>query len=439
MRVTPPVVRELESSPDLVSLISAARDAGLETMLLERPMPDAVSIAGLGRQYDLVSTTAGVALEAADGTRLDEERGPRRLDAASRLWQRFTAGQADDDALPGTGLVAVGGFAFDPDREPQEPWLGFPSLLFRVPQLAVTRVRGRTFLSGDESLLECRPSAQAPPARRLTVESERSPESWSAAVAEASHRLQAGEAAKVVLARQVFAHADGVLSAGAVLRSLRASYPACYIYLVSGADGTALAGASPELLIRRTGTRAVSQPMAGSIARGRNEAEDERLARALRASGKDSEEHRITARYVHQALTRFGEQVERRPPEVVRLTNIQHLATEVRAWLPEPRPTLLELAAALHPTPAVNGYPAAAARELLAGLEKMERGWYAGAVGWLDSRGDGELAVAIRCGLLDGDGARLYAGVGIMPLSEPAAELAETELKLRALLGAISA
>ncbi len=433
-------VRELESSPDLISLMSAARDAGLETMLLERPLPDAVSILGLGRSCDLVATVGGVVLAAPDGTRLDEEPGRRRLAAAGRLWRRFSAAQAiDEQALPGTGQVALGGFAFDPDREPKAPWLGFPSLLFRVPQLAVTRVRGRTFLSGDESLLECRPSLQGAAARRLSVESERSPESWSAAVAEASRRLRAGAATKVVLARQVFAHADGVLAAGAVLRSLRASYPACYIYLVSGADGTALAGASPELLLRRAGSRAVSQPMAGSIARGRNEAEDDQLAEQLRASAKDSEEHRITARHVRQALARFGDQVEQRPPEVVRLTNIQHLATEVRGRLTQPLPNLLEAAAALHPTPAVNGYPTAAAREMLAELEEMERGWYAGAVGWLDSRGDGELAVAIRCGLLEGDGARLYAGVGVMPDSEPAAELAETELKLRALLGAISA
>ncbi len=408
-------------------------------MLLERPLPDAVSILGLGRSYDLVATVEGVALATAAGTRLDEEPGHRRLAAAGRLWRRFTSDQAvEEEALPGTGRVALGGFAFDPDREPEAPWLGFPSLLFRVPQLAVTRVRGRTFLSGDESLLDCRPFAQAPAARRLSVESERSPESWSAAVAEASRRLRAGAAAKVVLARQVFAHADGVLAAGAVLRSLRASYPACYIYLVSGADGTALAGASPELLLRRAGSRAVSQPMAGSIARGRNEAEDEQLAEELRASAKDSEEHRITARHVRQALARFGAVVEQRPPEVVRLTNIQHLATEVRARLTPPVPNLLEVAAELHPTPAVNGSPAANAREMLAELEEMERGWYAGAVGWLDSRGDGELAVAIRCGLLDGDGARLYAGVGIMPDSDPAAELAETELKLKALLGAIS-
>jgi isochorismate synthase EntC len=122
---------------------------------------------------------------------------------------------------------------------------------------------------------------------------------------------------------------------------------------------------------------------------------------------------------------------------VVRFTNIQHLASTIRAELRQPPPNLLELAALLHPTPAVNGSPGPAACRLIRELEEMERGWYAGAVGWVDGRGDGELAVAIRCGLLWADGARLYAGVGVMPDSEPAAELRETEIKLRALLGAL--
>src|SRR5204863_9198289 len=128
-----------------------------------------------------------------------------------------------------------------------------------------------------------------------------------------------------------------------------------------------------------------------------------------------------------------------REPDVVRFTNIQHLATSVAAELRDPAADVLTLAAALHPTPAVGGWPRAAADLLIDELEGMERGWYAGAVGWMDGRGDGELAVAIRCGLLYEDGARLYAGNGMMPDSDPEAELAETRLKLRVLLGALSA
>jgi len=334
--------------------------------------------------------------------------------------------------------VAIGGFAFDPAREPAGAWRGFPAVLFRVPALAVTRVRGRTFATGDLELLEQPAAWEAPAARGFAVEPVRAEADWMAAVAEAAGRLRRGEAAKVVLAREVMARGDGVVSAGRVARSLRSAYPACFTYVVAGADGTAFAGASPELLLRRFGRAVTSQPMAGSTARGENEAEDEALAARLVASAKDTAEHRVTARHVAEALGAACRSVRVTGPEIVRLTNIQHLATTVTGDLREPPPSLLELAACLHPTPAINGAPAAAAHRLIAELEGMERGWYAGAVGWMDGRGDGELAVAIRCGLLYEDGARLYAGNGMMPDSEPAAELEETRLKLRALLGALT-
>jgi isochorismate synthase len=431
-------VVELEGTPDLVELASAARDAGHEVTLIERPMPDAVSLVGIGRRLDLVSNSAGVALEDEQGNQLDEEPGLDRLAAAGRLWARLAAATGDSGSrAPGTGLVALGGFAFDPVREPSDPWSGFPGLLFRVPALTVTRVRGRSFATGELALLELPPAFRARGARQLDVEPVRPEASWLRAVESAVARLRAGEAEKVVLAREVIARGDGVVAAGAVARSLRSAYPACFTYLLSGADGTALVGASPELLVRRSGSRATCQPMAGSIARGRDEPEDEALAAALRESAKDSEEHQLTATAVAESLAGASLAVERGVPEVVRFTNIQHLASTIRAELRPPPPNLLELAALLHPTPAVNGSPGPAACRLIRELEEMERGWYAGAVGWIDGRGDGELAVAIRCGLLWADGARLYAGVGVMPDSQPAAELRETQIKLRALLGAL--
>jgi isochorismate synthase len=288
-------------------------------------------------------------------------------------------------------------------------------------------------------MLDLEPAAfRAPSAHKLDVEPVRNPVAWTGAVSSAARRLRAGEAAKVVLAREVVAHGDGVISAGRVAAALRAAYPACFTYLMTGADGTAFAGASPELLIRRSGGVALSQPMAGSTARGRDEAEDERLAAQLSASAKDRAEHELVASYVSERLGRFSDQVRSRGPEIVRFTNIQHLATTVEARLPGAAPSALELAAALHPTPAVGGWPVAPALRIIDELEGMERGWYAGGVGWIDRRGDGEFAVALRCGLLWEDGARLYAGNGMMPDSDPAAELAETELKLRALLGALT-
>ena len=442
---------ELDRTPDLVDLVSAARDAGHEVLLIERPMPDAASVAALGKAFDIVAAPGGVAVEDAGGTVIDFEPADNRLLGAARIWRRLCESLVQmrpsrapaPAGPPGVGPIAVGGFAYSPGRDPGGPWSGFPALLLRVPALAVTRVRGRTFAisaaAEAEALLELAHSGvRAPAARRLDVTSVRNPVAWTAAVQTAASRLRAGEAAKVVLAREVVARGDGVVSAGMVARSLRAAYPSCFIYLVTGADGTAFAGASPELLVRRSGGRAFSQPMAGSVARGATEAEDDRLARQLEASAKDNAEHRLASDFVVEALRPFARSVAARPPEVVRFTNIQHLATAVSAELLDPPADALELAAALHPTPAVGGWPRAAADALIDELEGMERGWYAGAVGWIDARGDGEFAVALRCGLLWEDGARLYAGVGVMPDSDPARELEETELKFKALLMALT-
>src|SRR5207244_1462890 len=246
------------------------------------PRPDAVSVAAIGRAFDIVSATGGVALEDAEGKTLDYESGDDRILGASRLWRRI--------GLP--AAVAVGGFAYRPDRDPGGAWSGSPSLLFRVPALAVRRRRGRTFITAAapdaESLLDLSaPAARAPAARHLEVTPIRNPLAWTAAVESVAARLRAGHAEKVVLAREVLARGDGVVSAGMVLRGLRAAYPSCFTYLIAGADGTAFAGASPELLVRRSGSDAFAQPMAGSIARGATDAEDERLARQLTQRRKD--------------------------------------------------------------------------------------------------------------------------------------------------------
>lgn len=431
---------ELERTPDLIELVSGARDAGHEVLLIERPMPEAVSVAALGRAFDIVAAPQGVAVEDANGEVLDFEAGDDRLLAAARLWRRLAASWPAQHAV---SPMAIGGFAYRPDRDPAGPWSGFPALLLRVPALALIRMRGRTFAiamaAGAEDLLELgHTNLLAPPARRLEVTPVRNPLAWTAAIENAAARLRAGQAAKVVLAREVLARGDGVVAAGTVARALRGAYPSCFIYLLTGADGTAFVGASPELLVRRSGDRAYAEPMAGSVARGATEEEDDRLARQLIASAKDADEHRLVSDFVVEALRPFAKSVAARPPEVARFTNIQHLATAVSVVLQSPTPSALELAAALHPTPAVGGWPREEAETLIDELEAMERGWYAGGVGWIDSRGDGEFAVALRCGLLWEDGARLYAGVGVMPNSDPARELEETELKFKALLSALT-
>ncbi|HEV2954137.1 MAG TPA: chorismate-binding protein, partial [Candidatus Dormibacteraeota bacterium] len=279
--------RELPSTTDLISAAGTARDNGHEVALIERPLPEAVSVAALGKAFELVATEGGASLEDADGQVIDTEPGDNRIAAAARLWNRFANGRAAGgaDQSP-SDLIAVGGWAFDPDADPQGPWLGFPSLLLRVPALALVRKRGRVFATATSAqawdlLKPGATSFQAPGASRIKVDLAQSAAKWLNIVEQVRHRIRADEASKVVLAREVLADGDGVIAAAEVGRALRASFPGCYTYVIGGSDGSALVGASPELLIRRRGSLALSEPMAGSIRRGRDEDEDDRLAQEL--------------------------------------------------------------------------------------------------------------------------------------------------------------
>jgi salicylate biosynthesis isochorismate synthase/menaquinone-specific isochorismate synthase len=192
--------------------------------------------------------------------------------------------------------------------------------------------------------------------------------------------------------------------------------------------------ASPELLMRRDGLRVSTLGLAGSTRRSADPAVDDHLGEQLLRSDKDREEHAIVVRRIERSLRHHALWVTAAPePVVVQMANIQHLATPIRAQLGHPV-SALELAGALHPTPAVGGEPLAVAGPLIPALEGLDRGWYAGPVGWADASEDGEFCVALRSALVDGRVARCFAGVGVVADSDPAAELAETETKLQALL-----
>jgi salicylate biosynthesis isochorismate synthase/menaquinone-specific isochorismate synthase len=205
------------------------------------------------------------------------------------------------------------------------------------------------------------------------------------------------------------------------------------VLAVGRGDATFIA-ASPELLIRREGLRASTLALAGSIGRSADPAVDDHLGERMLRSAKDRQEHAIVAQRIERELRPHAVWVTMPDePSVVRIANIQHLATPIRAQLTRPVGAI-ELAGLLHPTPAVGGEPGAAANPLIPALEGIDRGWYAGPVGWSDTGGDGEFCVALRCALLRGPIARCYAGNGIVRDSDPASELAETEIKLQALL-----
>jgi salicylate biosynthesis isochorismate synthase/menaquinone-specific isochorismate synthase len=218
-----------------------------------------------------------------------------------------------------------------------------------------------------------------------------------------------------------------------VFDGLRAAFGECYCYCVGGPDGV-LVGASPELLVRRDGARAQTVALAGTTRRSADPAVDEHLGEQLLQSAKNRAEQAIVAERIERTLDPVSVWVAAADePVLVKVQNVQHLATPIRAQLSQSL-SAVELAGLLHPTPAVGGEPAEAAEPMIPELEGLDRGWYAGAIGWTDLSEDGEFCVALRCALLRGPVAHLYAGCGIVADSVPADELAETEVKLEALL-----
>jgi menaquinone-specific isochorismate synthase len=354
---------------------------------------------------------------------------------------------ADEVGVPGCGPVAFGSFTFDPASD---------GSVLVVPQAVLGRRDGRAWLTTISGRPGPAGVARWPsppgPARPVTGAAGRRAGAgpirwhdgsltalqWEQAVATAVAQIRAGGLRKVVLARDLHASAPAPLDVALILGRLAARYPDCYTFSVAG-----LAGATPELLIRRVGTEVSSLVLAGTAPRGRDPREDAALGAGLLGSAKDTEEHGYAAAGVRESLAPLCATLTASPrPTLLRLANVQHLATAVRGTLARRGadgavPSALALAAALHPTAAVCGTPAEAAMELIRELEEMDRGRYAGPVGWVDGAGNGEWGIALRCAELDGARARLFAGCGIVADSDPAAELAETQSKFRPMQSAL--
>jgi len=319
--------------------------------------------------------------------------------------------------LPGTGAIAVGALPFDPDR---------------VGELVIpARVHGES--GGRAWVTEIGPAAHdvvvehEGPAR-FTVAATRTRGEFEAIVGRAIDAIDRGEIEKVVLAREVVVEADQAFDVRDILARLVHQQPGCFVYASDG-----LVGASPELLVRRAGTIVESRPVAGTAV-----AEGEESLRRLAASVKDTNEHRFVVDGILDALAPVCSTLDAGDPEVAVFGPIAHLATPVRGELAGlDAPDALALARLLHPTPAVGGTPRQAALDAIRELEGFDRGRYAGPVGWVDARGDGEWAIALRGAELDGARARLVAGAGIVAGSDPAAEWAETQAKFEPMLRAL--
>ncbi|MGE0794513.1 MAG: isochorismate synthase MenF [Acidimicrobiia bacterium] len=364
--------------------------------------------------------------------------------AADRVQEALRAVEVDHDevGLPGTGPVAFAALPFA-DESPGSVVVPRVVAGRRGDTAWVTTIVDTDDPAGggtgdpadghDGDWRQATSEAGWPAPTSFTVRPGRTPASWCEAVEAAVARIRGGELDKVVLAREVVVETDHPVDVLAVLRQLRAGYPAAMLYLVDG-----FAGATPELLVERVGDVVRSHPHAGTTPRTGDPVADAARAAALFASEKDRAEHRVSIDMVLDTLLAFSSYVDSEPePSIVTLANVQHLASMVEGRLSSPAADVLTLVAALHPNPMICGFPAAAARKVIADLEGFDRGRYTGAVGWVDARGDGRFGVAIRGAELDGNRARLFAGNGIVADSDAATELAETRAKLQAMLGAI--
>ncbi|MFM2353863.1 MAG: hypothetical protein RLZZ608_1269 [Actinomycetota bacterium] len=353
--------------------------------------------------------------------------GAHRLTDAAAAWRAIASAAEVVDPVhrPGTGLVAMGTFAFADAS-------GAASVLI-VPTMIVGRHDGVSWVTRvsrvgatvvDESPRAV-PIGERP--RATLAAASLSREEFTAVVGRAVEAIRAGRVEKVVIARDATASIPPDADRRALLHELADRYPDCVTFAVDG-----LMGASPETLVSVHGGEASARVLAGSTARGTSSADDAAAAAQLATSAKDLDEHAFAVHSVLDALRPHVRAVTASElPFTLKLPNLWHLATDVEMQLAESS-SALDLVAALHPTAAVAGSPTDAALALIAELEPFDRGRYAGPVGWIDHDGDGEWVIALRCARIDDDGLlTAYAGAGIVADSDPDSELAETRMKFR--------
>jgi isochorismate synthase len=421
--------RTIAAPEDLLPLLLASKRAGEPSFYWEQPARDH-AIAAVGSVWHAAS---------AGAQRFDELAA-----ACARLRDRVTVTGGDD------GPLLLGAFAFSPDDTMDGVWRGFANARVDLPRLCIVRRGGRATLTvnsvygapADPSVpthtngsASFGVAAAASPARYHTYATP-PPQAWKASVAAAVADIRRGAFAKLVLARGCHIECERPFDAPRSLCELRRRYPTCTIFSVSNGEADFL-GATPETLLSLRGDEVRTAALAGTTGRASSPTADRRLALDLTRSDKNGAEHAIVIRAIRAELAALCDEVAvERQPRLLALENVQHLHTPIRGRLRRPR-HLLEVAARLHPSPAVGGFPRDVALRELSAREDVARGLYSGALGWMDLRGDGELAVALRCAVLRGGHAALFAGAGIVADSEPEAELCETRMKLQPLLSAL--
>ena len=357
--------------------------------------------------------------------------GPHRFADARHWWQKQLEKLAVTNTVhgSGTGPVLFASFSFSPDDV---------SVLV-IPQVVVGNKSGKSWItwigSDPQPVLKTEPDHVSNGAMSWNEQPE-ADRAWKSRVATAVDRIQKGDLDKVVLARDITVSSTKSIDPRALLNKLAEEYPTTWKFSVSG-----LIGATPELLLRLSRGMITSRVLAGTISKTGDDAKDLALAASLARSSKDLAEHEYAVRSVADAIEPFCSSTNvPESPFVLHLANVMHLATDVTGALVETLShvdafTILEQ---LHPSAAVCGTPRPQAAQLISEIEGMSRGRYAGPVGWIDAAGDGELGIALRCGQINGDSIRIFAGCGIVDGSDPEIELAETYAKFAPMRSALT-
>ena len=349
--------------------------------------------------------------------------GPERFSDARKWWLKQLESFAITNSVHGngTGPVLFASFSFSSDEE---------SVLI-IPQVIVGKKGDKSWITWIGSSPQPDLNVSAPDLihNSITWDSdEHADDAWKSRVSTAVDRIQSGKLEKVVFARDFTGHSDKDIEPRTILKKLAAEYPSTWNFSVAG-----LVGATPELLLRLSRKMVTSRVLAGTISKTGNDERDLALAASLARSSKDLEEHLYAVKSVADALEPFCTSTNvPDAPYVLHLANVMHLATDVTGAIAEKLAhvdafTILEQ---LHPSAAVCGTPREQAGQLITEIESMSRGRYAGPVGWIDAAGDGELGIALRCGQINGDSIRIFAGCGIVAGSDPDKELAESVAKL---------
>jgi isochorismate synthase len=384
-----------------------------------------------------------------------ESHGTDRFTVTAEAWSRLLANAVIHDSENIGGPILFGGFAFDPQCGTTPLWEGFPDGRMTLPTLMFTFADDSTWLTANfivqpgqpvdltwiQQTLErvvFAPESLGAETHITAIEEVREAEAWERDVAYVADAIQAGELEKAVLARAIRLCADRPFDEAAALERLAANFGDCMVFAVGRGDRCFL-GATPERLASVHGDRFATMVLAGSARRGATPQEDDQVGRDLLNSAKDRHEHAVVLQTILESISGAVDAPQyHASPELLKLGNVQHLCTPIVGKLAE-GVSLMGLVQRLHPTPAVGGRPLDTALALIREREGLDRGWYAAPIGWIDARGEGEFAVALRSALVHGDEATLFAGCGIMADSDPLREYEESRLKFRAMLSALGA